>query len=202
MISMLGAQALGANLAAARGGLLGGPLLWYLNRGTGVVLVALLTGSCVLGILATVRVGTPRWPRFGTQTLHRNLSLLATALLLAHIVTAVVDTFVDIRWYEVVLPFAGSYRPFWLGLGSVGFDLIGVVVVSSLLRQRMSHRGWRLIHLTSYLAWGIGVLHGIGIGTDTTTSWAAGITVASVGVVTAAAVVRLSTWAHERRLAA
>ena len=187
---------------AAAAGLLNGPLLWYLNRGTGVVLVALLTGSCVLGVLATVRAGGPRWPRFATQALHRNLSLLATALLGFHVVTAVVDTYVDIRWWETVLPFLGSYQPFWLGLGAVAFDLTAAVVATSLFRHRMSHRRWRLIHLASYLAWGIGIVHGIGIGTDTTTSWGAGVSVASVGAVTAAVVVRLSTWAHERRLAA
>ena len=191
-----------AAIGAQQGGLLGGPLLWYLNRGTGVVLVALLTGSCVLGILATVRAGGPRWPRFATQALHRNLSLLATAFLLLHVVTAVVDTYVDIRWWESVVPFLGRYRPLWLGLGAVGFDLIGAVVVTSLVRHRMNHARWRAVHLASYLAWGIGILHGIGIGTDTTTSWGAGVTVVSVGAVTAAAVVRLSTWSHERKLAA
>jgi DMSO/TMAO reductase YedYZ heme-binding membrane subunit len=182
-------------------GLLNGPLLWYLNRGTGVVLVAVLTGSCVLGVLATVRAGGVRWPRSATQALHRNLSLLATSLLAIHVLTAVIDTYVDIRWWEAMLPFLGEYRPFWLGLGAVAFDLTAAVVVTSLIRHRMNHRHWRMIHLASYPAWAIGVLHGIGIGTDTTTAWSAGVTIASVGAVTAAAVVRLSTWNHERRLA-
>jgi methionine sulfoxide reductase heme-binding subunit len=167
-----------------------------------VVLVALLTGSCALGILATVRAGSARWPRFATQALHRNLSLLASAMLVVHALTAVIDTYVDIRWWEVIVPFLGSYKPFWLGLGAVAFDFTALVVVSSLVRQRMNHLRWRAIHLLSYLGWGIGILHGIGIGTDTTTSWGAGVTVVSVGVVTAAGVVRLSTWAHERKLAA
>ncbi len=182
--------------------LLNGPLLWYLNRGTGVVLVGLLTGSCVLGILATIRAGSARWPRFATQALHRNLSLLSAALLAAHVATAVVDSYVDIRWWESVLPFLGSYKTFWLGLGAVALDLIAAVVLTSLVRDRLNHRGWRVIHLASYAAWGIGILHGLGIGTDTTSSWNAAVTVVSVGAVTAAGVVRLSTWAHERKLAA
>lgn len=189
-------------IGTPRADLLNGPLLWYLNRGTGVVLVGLLTASCVLGILATVRFGGPRWPRFATQALHRNLSLLATTFLVLHVATAVVDTYVDIRWWESVVPFLGSYKTFWLGLGAVALDLIGAVVITSLVRHRMNHARWRFIHLSSYLAWAIGILHGIGIGTDTTTSWGAGVTVVSVGAVTAAAVVRLSTWAHERKLAA
>lgn len=189
-------------IGTPRADLLNGPLLWYLNRGTGVVLVGLLTASSVLGILATIRVGGPRWPRFATQALHRNLSLLSVAFLGFHVATAVVDTFVDIRWWEAFVPFLGSYQPFWLGLGAVALDLIAAVVVTSLLRHRLNHARWRAIHLASYLAWAVGVLHGIGIGTDSTTTWGAGTTVVSVGAICAALVVRLSTWAHERKLAA
>lgn len=179
-----------------------GPLMWYVNRGTGVVLVALLTLSVAIGVLSTLRATSRFWPRFATQSLHRNVSLLAAALLLAHVASAVVDTFVTITWTDSVVPFVGGYRPFWLGLGALALDLMVVVVATSLLRHRMSHRGWRAIHLLSYLGWAVGVLHGVGIGTDTGTGWAGAVTIISVGVVTAAVVVRVATWSHERRLAA
>ena len=42
-------------------------------------------------------------------------------------------------------------------------------MVTSLVRApAVSHRAWRGIHLASYAAWGLGVLHGFGIGTDAT----------------------------------
>jgi methionine sulfoxide reductase heme-binding subunit len=37
-------------------------LLWFANRGTGVVLVVLLTLSIVLGVLATSRLSPRIWP--------------------------------------------------------------------------------------------------------------------------------------------
>ena len=55
------------------------PLLWYLNRGTGVVLLVLFTATVVLGVLATGRSTTPLWPRFVTQGLHRSLAALGRA---------------------------------------------------------------------------------------------------------------------------
>jgi len=179
-----------------------GPFLWYANRGTGVVLVGLLTLSVAIGVLSTVRAGTPAWPRFATQALHRNISLIAAALLVVHVTTAVVDTFVDIRWYDAIIPFHGSYKPYWLGLGAIALDIIAVVIITSLLRYRLGHRGWRGIHLLTYFAWGVGVFHGIGIGTDSTTAWEAGVTAVCIGVVTLALVIRMATWSHERRLAA
>jgi hypothetical protein len=58
------------------------------------------------------------------------------------------------------------------------------------------------VHLFSYPAWAVGVAHGLGIGTDSFTSWSLSISALSVGVVATFAVVRLVTLAHERRLAA
>ena len=69
-----------------------GPELWFMNRGTGFVLLVLLTLSVMLGVLSTARVSTRYWPRMLSQGLHRNVSLLAVAFLLAHVGTAVADT--------------------------------------------------------------------------------------------------------------
>ncbi len=73
------------------------PLLWYLNRGTGVVLLVAFTATVVLGVLATGRSTTPLWPRFVTQGLHRSHAALSVFLLVAHVVSADVDQYVDIR---------------------------------------------------------------------------------------------------------
>ena len=48
-----------------------GPLLWYANRGTGVVLLVVFSLTVLLGVLATDRAVSPWWPRFVTQGLHR-----------------------------------------------------------------------------------------------------------------------------------
>ncbi len=180
-------------------------LLWFANRGTGVVLVALLTLSMALGIVATVRTGSPRWPRFATQALHRNVSLLAAAMLVVHFASAVLDqnAYSDITWPDVVAPFWGKYaaahRTAML-LGSVALNLMVAVIITSLVRARMSHRLWRGVHLLTYLSWATGVLHGILIGTDSGAVWDIAVTVISVGVVVASVVVRIATWVHERRL--
>lgn len=175
-------------------------LVWYLMRGTGVVLLVLLTLSTVLGVLATARMGSRRWPRFATQALHRNVSLLSVALLAAHAVTAVVHGFVDIRWVDALVPFIGPYEPLWVGLGTLALDAVVLVVVTSLLRDRLDHRRWRLLHLLSYLAWAASVVHAIGIGTDaTSTVWGLGVTVGCVAAVVVSVVVRLVTLAGERR---
>ena len=180
-----------------------GPLLWYANRGTGVVLLVVFSLTVLLGVLATDRAVSPWWPRFVTQGLHRTLAALSVLLLAAHALTAVVDEFVDIRWWQAFVPFGATYEPVWMALAALSLDLTAVVVATSLVRSRMPHRAWFLIHLTTYLAWVAGVVHGLGIGTDSATPWLAATTAGCVaGVVVAAvarAVVVVRTRAREHR---
>ena len=175
-------------------------LLWFVNRGTGVVLLVLMTVSVALGVLATVRASSVWWPRFVTQALHRNIALLGLALLVAHVTTAIVDGFVDIQWLDAFVPFGAGYRVFWTALGTIALDLTVLVTLTSLARHRFGLRRWRAVHLTTYLAWPLALAHGLGIGTDQRTTWSIALTASCVGIVTGAIAVRLSGLAHERRL--
>ena len=198
---LMAASALGSGAlhpGAASPGLLDGPALWFANRGTGFVLLVLLTFSTMLGVLSTSRVSLRLWPRMLTQGLHRNVSLLAVTFLAAHVVTAVVDTFVDIRWYDAFVPFGGRYMPLWLGYGAVALDLLVAVTVTSLVRHKMSHKPWRVVHLLAYGAWGLGLLHGLQMGTDASTQWGAAIIYGCIAVVLAAVVARLGLLVRPR----
>ena len=165
--------------------------MWYLTRGTGMVSLVLLTASVALGIAEVVRFATPRWPRFVVAALHRNISLLATAFLAVHIITAVADSFAPIRIVDVFVPFVGTYRPLWLGLGAVGLDLLLALVISSLLRERIGYKAWRAVHWAAYACWPVALLHGLGTGSDTRVRWAVFINLACLAAVVAAIWVRV-----------
>jgi sulfoxide reductase heme-binding subunit YedZ len=146
---------------------LGQAPLWYLSRSTGIVSFVLLTLSLVLGIASTQRaLASPRWPRFATQGLHRNVSLLALGFLITHIVTTVMDSFVDISWWAAVVPGVSHYRGTWVSLGTIAFDIIVAVIVTSLYRLRMNATYWRWLHYTVYAAWPLAWLHFLKTGTD------------------------------------
>jgi len=123
----------------------GPSVYWYATRSTGAVALLLLTAAVVLGVLDVHRVSSPRWPRFAIDSLHRSASMLAIAFLAVHILTAVLDSFASISLLDAVIPFAGSYRPFWLGLGAVSLDLLLAVAISSAARRRIGYAGWRAI---------------------------------------------------------
>ncbi len=160
-----------------------GSPLWYLTRSAGAVSLLLLTASTVLGVMATVRWRSEQWPRFVTAGLHRNVSVLALAFLLVHIVTAVADGFAPIGWLDSVIPFHGTYRSVWLGLGAVAFDLLLALLITSAVRQRLGYPAWRIVHWLAYGCWGLAVVHGLGTGTDPKATWMQAVTIACVGAV-------------------
>jgi predicted ferric reductase len=174
----------------------GPSLYWYLTRSTGAVALLLLTLAIALGIADVQRFSTPRWPRFVVDSVHRNVSLLAMVFLVVHILTSVLDGFAPISLIDGFIPFAGSYRPFWLGLGTVAFDLLLAVTITSLLRQRMGFASWRAVHWLTYASWPIALLHGFGTGSDVNSGvWLLALSVGCLGIVVAAIVVRvLSGW--------
>lgn len=170
--------------------------LWYATRSTGLTAFVLLTVSVLLGVLATQRVATPRWPRFASQSLHRNVALLAMVLLLVHVVTTVLDSYVDISWWVAVIPFSSPYESMYVGLGTLAFDLLVIVTGVSLVRSVAGPTWWRLLHWTTYAAWPLALAHYLGTGTDALAPWSLALAVVSLVVVFLAVLVRLAV---ERR---
>jgi sulfoxide reductase heme-binding subunit YedZ len=144
---------------------------WYSTRGAGVVALLLLTASVVMGVVDLSRWQSERWPRFLLDGLHRTLSLLAVAVVAIHVLTTVADGFTSIGLKDAVIPFAAPYRPLWLGFGTLAFDLLLAVAVTSVLRRRFGHRAWRAVHWTAYACWPLALVHGLGAGTDTPLPW-------------------------------
>jgi sulfoxide reductase heme-binding subunit YedZ len=166
--------------------------LWYLGRGSGVVSLVLLTVVVVLGVGS--RSGRPVFglPRFAVTMVHRNVSLLAVAFLAIHVTTLLFDPYAQLKLVDFVLPFDGTYRPLWLGLGTLGFDLILALVVTSLLRNRLGMRAWRAMHWSAYVAWPVALLHGLGTGTDAGYLWLRATAGCCIAAVAAALVWRVS----------
>ena len=145
--------------------------LWYFGRGSGLVSLVLLTVVVALGVGARSGRTAFGLPRFAVNLLHRNAALLAVVMLAGHVVSLYFDPYAQLRFFDLVVPFAGQYRPFWLGLGTLAFDLVLALIATSLLRHRLGARTWRIVHWLAYLSWPIALLHGVQTGTDGHSWW-------------------------------
>ena len=101
---------------------------------------------------------------------------------------------ISVSLIAAFIPFASSYKGgWWLSLGAVAVDLLIALVITSLLRMRIGHRAWRRLHWAAYVCWPVALLHGLGIGTDTTSTAVFTFTLFCVASVAAVATWRFVT---------
>lgn len=159
------------------------PIVWYVLRGSGVVALILLTAVVALGIATARRFRTLRLPRFVTLGLHRNVSLLAVVFLGIHIATALADPYAKVGIAQALLPLPSAKYGLWLGMGALSLDLLVAVIVTSLLRQRLSQRVWKSVHWLAYGSWPLAFAHSVGIGTDKAAGWFLDTGIACAGLI-------------------
>lgn len=164
---------------------------WYATRGLGVSTLIVLTVTVVLGMLTASRWSGERTAGFVAVDLHRNFSLLAMFMLLAHIATTVLDPFAHITLRDVIIPVGAAYRPVWLGLGVVAFWILVGIAATSLLRERLGPRTWRIIHWAAYGSWPLALVHGLGTGSDSRAPWMVAVVASCVAAVLVAIAERL-----------
>jgi methionine sulfoxide reductase heme-binding subunit len=147
------------------------PYIWYTSRVSGVIALVMLTLVIVLGILISTRVGGRRVGRFEITEMHRSISLIAMIFVGIHVVTTVIDTYVNINWISAVVPMTSSYKRLPVAIGTVAIDFMLAVWLSSQLKERLDPRAWRAIHFSSYASFVAAAIHSYLVGTDERSLW-------------------------------
>ncbi|WP_253259723.1 ferric reductase-like transmembrane domain-containing protein [Subtercola boreus] len=158
--------------------------LWAFGRVSGIVALVLFTLTVMLGIVTRSGRPLPGLPRFSIVLVHRNITLIGCVFLVLHIGSLLLDSYAHLNVVDVLVPFLGSFKPFWQGLGTVAVDLLVAIVATSLLRRRVGVRVFRFVHWFAYAMWPIALAHSIGNGTDGLSGWfllVAGVSVVLVG---------------------
>lgn len=165
---------------------------WYAGRATGETALVLFSLVVVIGIVARSGRPLPGLPRFAITAVHRQVALSGVLFLAVHIGTLWLDPYAHLRLTDLAVPFVAHYRPMWQGLGTVATELALVLVVTSLVRNRIGPRLWRTVHWMAYLSWPLAVAHAVGTGTDRSSRWMLLTVATCVLSVAAAAVWRLA----------
>lgn len=141
---------------------------WYLSRASGFTAYVLLITSAVLGIaLATRALGkkvTAPW----LLSLHRFASSIALLFLAVHMFSLLGDKYIQFTLADLLIPGASEWQTFAMTIGIISMYGLALIQLSSLLRNQISKRVWRSIHLISYLCLGGATAHALMAGTDST----------------------------------
>ncbi len=144
-----------------------GTASWDLSRAAGFAGYLLLWGSVVTGMSANLGILPGGGNHRGlVLELHRTFSTLGLAYIAVHTVGVLMDPEVQFAIADGFVPFISAYRPFSVGLGTVAQWLVVVILVTTVASRRMLRSAWWSIHLLSYPAFLLVLLHGILAGTD------------------------------------
>jgi hypothetical protein len=158
----------------------------------GVFALIGLTAAVGVGLIASDRIVMTPSRRIVAQAVHRAVSFGAMGFLLIHIVTEIVAG--RAHPLDAVVPGLGQTRALYLSMGTLASDLLLLILVTGILRRRFATVRptwlWRALHATAYVAWPLGVLHGLldGRTAKPYVDWSYGACVAAVAL---ALIVRL-----------
>jgi predicted ferric reductase len=140
--------------------------LWYLTRAAGLLAYLLLWLSTAWGLAVTSKIFDPLLHRAFTYDMHQFLSLLAIGFTVLHVGVLVADRYLPFSLAQILVPFIAPYRPIWVGVGVIGLYLSLLVTATFYVRRWIGQKTFRVIHLSSFLAYAAVTLHGVLAGTD------------------------------------
>ncbi len=138
---------------------------WLAGRSAGIVALALVTFSVILGLSMAARVIPSRWRKDAIR-LHEHIALISLGAIGAHGLLLAADPWLKAGAKGILIPFAMGYRPLWTGLGIVGGYLAAILGLSFYVRKRIGARLWRRMHRFTVVVYVLGLVHSLGAGTD------------------------------------
>jgi methionine sulfoxide reductase heme-binding subunit len=159
-------------------------LWWLVSRASGLVALALVTLSVLLGLAMAGRLR--RGPdAAGIRITHEHLAIAALVAIGIHGVSLLGDPWLHPGLSGISVPFALGFRPVYTGLGVIAGYLTALLALSFYIRRRIGVRTWRRLHRFTIGAYALAVVHALGAGTDASlpaVRWAVLSSAAVVGV--------------------
>ena len=141
-------------------------VFWFIARITGLTSFAVLSLSLLSGEALRTSVLDFLASNRAIRRLHDFTTPLWLPLGLAHVIALLLDKTARISPVDVFVPFLTQYGQLPIGLGTISFDILMVVVVTSWLRSRMNNTLWTWIHRTAYIGFVALFFHAALSGTD------------------------------------
>ncbi len=140
---------------------------WITSRAAGIVALLASSAAVALGLMMASRLG--KGP--DRRVIHEALSLATMAALVVHALALLGDGYLKPSLADLTIPFVSDYERWWTSLGIVGGWLFVILGLSYYVRGRIGPARWRKLHRFTALAWLLGVVHSLGVGTDAGALW-------------------------------
>ena len=139
---------------------------WLASRASGIVAMILITASVFIGLTLSTRVlkgpGLSRW----LAAAHEQAALGGLVAIAIHGVTLLGDPFLNPGVKGIAVPFAGEYKPLWVGIGILGGYIAALTGLTFYAKKRIGVARWRKLHRLTIVAYAMSLAHTVGAGTD------------------------------------
>lgn len=143
---------------------------WEWTRASGLISFFLLFLSILAGLWHSTPTVTKAW-KTRLFFFHQTIGWLGFLVIIFHAMILLYDQYVSYRWYEVFLPFMSDEHRLLVGIGTLAFYGIFLILLSSDMMKKVGRSLWKKIHLFSLPAYLLALVHGTLLGTDRTSSF-------------------------------
>jgi sulfoxide reductase heme-binding subunit YedZ len=144
-------------------------LFWITSRAAGTAALVLSSVSVSVGLSMGGKLMKRR--NGDNRVLHEALSLSVMVALAIHAFSLLGDKFMHPSVADVTIPFASSYKTGWMSAGIIAGWALVALGLSYYLRGKIGVARWRIIHRFTLVAWIVGLVHSLGMGTDAGQKW-------------------------------
>ncbi len=138
---------------------------WYMIRATGLAAYLLLYLSVIIGLYSQVQKKRKQKVTV-SLFVHESLANWALYLVIGHVGFLLIDSYISLHWFEVLVPFNTDYKPLPMALGALSFYFLIMTIVTSNLRKKIGYQKWRKLHALNPILYIFVTIHGLLIGTD------------------------------------
>jgi sulfoxide reductase heme-binding subunit YedZ len=144
-------------------------LFWITSRAGGGAALLLASASVAVGLMMSSKRKDSN--KRDLRAIHEALSLTALAMVALHGLSLLGDSFFHPGLSGIAIPFVGSYRPIWTGIGIIAGYGLAVLGLTYYLRDRIGVVRWRRLHRLTAVFWLLAIVHTIGAGSDAAQIW-------------------------------
>jgi methionine sulfoxide reductase heme-binding subunit len=172
--------------------------VWSTTRAAGITSYLFLFLSTAAGIVMSLRALSGR-AKTALLVVHQSCGWFGFLFGGLHGAVLLFDQYVGYSPLDLLIPFTAYSHPVLNGLGTIGFYISFVLILSSDLMKRLGRNVWRTIHFMAFPGFIVSLLHGLLIGTDSHQSWAIFMYIATGAIIMLLTVLRFTGLRQEIR---
>jgi methionine sulfoxide reductase heme-binding subunit len=144
-------------------------LFWITSRAAGGAALILASAAVGAGLMVSAKRQSEH--KRDLRAIHEALSLTTLAMVALHGLSLLGDSYLNPGLGGIAVPFVGSYRPLWTGLGIVAGYGLAALGLTYYARDRVGAARWRKLHRLTAVFWLLAIVHTIGAGSDALQLW-------------------------------